>query len=356
MAEPQEEGDVDASIRATYGLLDEKNLAALPGKLPDRARTFRDAAQEIDRGGSESADRAASGVGEGTALERWARKKGLLILAAGSGESLGMARPEVGMSLKEVGRDFSEDDETPRLLDVRGSNAEAVQRAAAEFRQWSETVRAADGSTILLKNPERGSFGTRIKHLLFDNDASLLHADKAKWMPAVPQTVGGAAVRLLDETTGNRIYVRQYPGGQKHLVVVRPDGMVEEQKPFSGALITQFPDSPKSRRTGMKIDWVRPPDGQEKLPPSQGTPPNVTGAAPEDAGRSGKDSRRFQENPGPTSTDSTHPDARQSTFQGGDTAVGGKGQTEIMKPARNWVASISAGGAAELHPTCGLRE
>lgn len=204
-----------------------------------------------------------------------------------SGETR-FARAAVGMKLKDVGRDFVRDDVDPQLLNVRGTDTEVVIRAAEAFKKWPERTRAADGSNILLKNAESGSIGARVRHLIFDHDANRIHAHKAQWLSMVPETLEHAAVRLIDAETGNRIYVREYRSGQKHLVIVRPDGSVADQKPFTGRLITQFPEGGRSRQAYMKIDWVR---------------------------EEGKGSGRFQGNPRPTPTDSTHPDARQSDFR-----------------------------------------
>ena len=199
------------------------------------------------------------------------------------------AAPVVGMKLREVGTDFPMADSELKLMDVRKPNADIAQNSAFVFRQWPKTMEAADGSSILLHNPEKGSLGTRIKHLTFNNEENRLDPEKAKWLPMVPETLAKAAVRLVDSETGNRIYVAQYKTGDKHMVIVKPDGEVLEQKGFRGALITQFRDGPSSKRMDFSIDWVNP---------SYGTGPG-----------------RSQGNPRPTPTDSTHPDARQSEFQ-----------------------------------------
>jgi len=75
------------------------------------------------------------------------------------------------------------------------------------------------------------------------------------------------------------------------MVVVRPDGEVAEQSPFSGKLITQFPSDRGGRRGEMKIDWER------------------------DTPRRSYGTERTPENPGPTNRDSTIPGSRRGAFQ-----------------------------------------
>lgn len=248
---------------------------------------------------------------------------------AGIGERL-FSQPMVGMKLREVGPDFHRDEVEPRLLDTRMTNAEIAKRAVAEFQSWPKTMVAADGSQILLHNPERGSLGTRVNHML-SGDSEYHRAfdpQKACWIPMVPETLAHAAVRLDDKERGTRIYVREYGDGSKHMVVVRPDGTVETHKAFKGALITQFPEGERSRQQHMEIDWVRP-DGQGNRPSSSpASPLGTEGMAPGGDERSGTDSGRSQENPGPAPTGSTPPEARQSEFQEGNTTEGPNGQQE----------------------------
>lgn len=154
----------------------------------------------------------------------------------------------------------------PKLLDIRRSNDEISVGAAKEFASWPEWVKAADGSDIFLKNPENGSFAARIRHLIFDNTLMRLAPQKAQWLPNVPETLKNAEKRLSDPESGNRLYVRTYNDGTKHLVIVRPDGVVEDQKPFSGKLITQFKTDRGGRQGRFPVEWEKG-NGQ-----SQGTP------------------------------------------------------------------------------------
>jgi len=96
-----------------------------------------------------------------------------------------------------------------------------------------------------------------VKHLIWDNEKDILHPEKARWLPNVPGTLENAAVRLVDARSGNRIYVRQYADKTKHMVVVDPAGKVEDQKPFRGGLVTQFPYAGEGHQDSMMIDWER---------------------------------------------------------------------------------------------------
>lgn len=232
----------------------------------------------------------------------------------GTGEAR-FAKPAVGMKLREVGPDFVRDDVEARLMDTRGTPAEIATKAAGEFQRWPESIEAADGSRILLHNAEGGSIGARVRHLIFDHSRGSISFDKAKWLPMVPETVRNAALRLHDQESGNRIYVREYRSGEKHMVVVRPDGTVDSQKAFTGKLITQFPEGARSRQAYMEIDWVRSSGEQGEMPPPPVAPRNATGVAPERIARLETGPGRFQGNPRPAPTDSTHPDARQSEFR-----------------------------------------
>jgi hypothetical protein len=167
------------------------------------------------------------------------------------------AKAQPGMMLSQVGNDFVVDDVEPKKLPIPREMNDMVRMAAMEFQSWPEEILSADGSAIRMKVPEKGSLATRARHLISDSDSGALDPDKLAWLPNVQSTITNAAVRLIDPTSNNRIYVRAYRGGTKHMVVVRANGTVESQKPFEGHLITQFPTGSK-RQQSMIIDWSRP--------------------------------------------------------------------------------------------------
>lgn len=84
-----------------------------------------------------------------------------------------------------------------------------------------------------------------------DRDTGQVDANKLMWLPSVAMTLEGAAVRLVDTRSGYRIFVRAYQSGQKHMVVVNPDGVVDSQKPFFRRLDYPVPD------------WVTPTTSDE---------------------------------------------------------------------------------------------
>jgi len=211
----------------------------------------------------------------------------------------------VGQKLRET--DVPIDDVKPAELDVKGTNKDILTRVAEEYRSWPEKITAADGSEILLANPEEGYISKRALHLVWDNEKDMIKIDKARWLPNVPTTLTTASIRLADHKTGNRVFVKSYSNGTRHMVVVAPDGVVLEQKPFTGRLVTQFPSTTGARREGMIIDWERE---------------NGEG--------------RSQGNPNPTSPASASPGSRQGTFQKeniiSDENVKGKEAATLIDP------------------------
>ncbi|OPY86054.1 MAG: hypothetical protein A4E71_01778 [Smithella sp. PtaU1.Bin162] len=194
-----------------------------------------------------------------------------------------------GVEMYSIGQRFREtaipvDDVEPKFLDVKRANSEIITLAAEEYKSWPEKITAADDSEILLANPEDGYISKRALHLIWDNDKDQIHIEKARWLPNVPETLKNAAVRLVDQQSGNRIYVRAY-NNVKHMVVVAPDGNVIEQESFKGSLVTQFPYLRPGRQESMIVDWER----------------NGLG--------------RSQGNPNPTPPASTIPESRQGEFQ-----------------------------------------
>ena len=226
-------------------------------------------------------------------------------------------RGAVGGRLRETNVPI--DNEKATYIDTKGTNKEIIKRAVDEFNRWPEKVTAADGSNILLKNPEGGSLSDRVKHLVWDNSKDILHIEKAKWLPNVRETLKNAAVRLVDYKTGNRIYVRAYNDGTKHMVVVNPEGTVIEQQSFKGGLITQFPYVEHGKQDSMKIDWERQ-----------------------------KGEGRSQENPNPTSPTSTIPGSQQEKFRNYNTTADGNVKGKVIKGVLNERGRVDISGLVEL--------
>jgi len=222
----------------------------------------------------------------------------------------------IGQKLRES--EVPVDDVAPKELNTKGTNSEIISRAAEEYRSWPEKITAADGSEILLANPEDGYISKRALHLVWDNEKDAIHLDKAKWLPNVPETLRNAAARVVDQQSGNRIYVRAYNNNEKHMVVVAPDGNVIEQESFKGKLITQFPYIKPGKQGNMIIDWER--NGIGNLQESSN--PSHTVSADLGPERRVKGLGRSQENPNPTSPASTIPGSQQGTFQDNNTLSG----------------------------------
>jgi len=152
------------------------------------------------------------------------------------------------------------DDVEPARMETRSGGL--IPRIQKEFMSWPESVTAADGTEILLHNPQGERLSKRALHLVWDSTKEQLHLEKAAWLPNVPQTLENASARLVDldrkgKETGNRVYVRAYKDGTKHLVVVRPDRTIEDQRIVHGRLITQFPYEGGGRQDNFRIDWER---------------------------------------------------------------------------------------------------
>lgn len=123
------------------------------------------------------------------------------------------------------------------------------------FLGLNPTIDAADGSRIVLHNPERGNrskLENRLNHLI--TDKGNFHPEKAQWVQRIPETLQTAHARAIDDRTGNRLFMRKYADGV-HAVVVQPDGQVVDQKPFGGNLITQFAPGESHRQMEMRVDW-----------------------------------------------------------------------------------------------------
>ncbi|MDR1280815.1 MAG: hypothetical protein LBK99_08335 [Opitutaceae bacterium] len=220
----------------------------------------------------------------------------------GSAPSGALGSPAVGQTLRDADATMIEDKAAKPLLDTAATNAEVIKRAAVELKSWPESVVAADGSGIDMKVADKGSMSARVWHLIRDGKTNTLDRIKAAWTTRVRETLENAQVRLVDTQDGTRVFVRKYEGGANHAVVVRPDGRVEEQRPFEGSLTTQFPlTSSGGRQAHMRVDWVRP-----------------------DIRNNGEGLR--QNAPSPTPPASTVSGPRQGEFRPKPDAAGGRGQ------------------------------
>jgi len=225
-------------------------------------------------------DWTAREIKEIMALSRQALERGGPLGTQQDGRVL---HAQVGETLRQADRTLIEEAPQSALLNTRASNEHIARAAAATLQAWPATVQAADGTGIDLQIADRGSLAARLWHLIRDEKTQKIDPDKAAWLPRVQETLQNAQVRLVDEQTGNRVYVRKYSGGIQHAIIIRPDGRVEAQQAFTGSLTTQFPLNARNRQHGMLVDWVRPDlengQGLRQNAP-QPTPPGSTVSGP----------------------------------------------------------------------------
>jgi len=128
------------------------------------------------------------------------------------------------------------------------------------FDSMPDSVIAADGSKLLVKNPERGSIANRLLHLIKSEDKNNAERneyqpDKILWLPRLTETAINAQAKLEDPATGNLAYVRSYRDGGIHVVIVSKNGTILNQEQYDHGLITQFIEKYTSRRDGFKVVW-----------------------------------------------------------------------------------------------------
>ena len=166
---------------------------------------------------------------------------------------LSSRRGAIGARFSEIEKNFPVDNAEPKVINPK--DKDMIQQVAAEFKSWPNSIKAADGNEILLHNPEGGSLGKRVHHLIRNAKSKKIDQKKVEWVANIPETLKNAAIRMIDKETGNKLYVRGYSNGDKHIVVVKPDGSIGTHGLFQGKLITQFKYESDSRQSYMVIDW-----------------------------------------------------------------------------------------------------
>jgi hypothetical protein len=161
------------------------------------------------------------------------------------------------MIFHQVGNDFPRDNVQPTLIKARAKDTtmQITDKVRATMRTWPVTVTAKDGSVIRLAHATRDE-DAHLTHMVSNNEDLHFNTLKAQWVPMVPLTLENAAVRLKDNRNKNRIFVRAYHDGTKHMVVVTPDGLAVGQGAFTGSLATQFPYT-GGKAKDFAIEWVR---------------------------------------------------------------------------------------------------
>lgn len=180
----------------------------------------------------------------------------LINMFADARKILSSKRGAIGDRFSKIEENFPIDNVEPKVIDPKAKNM--LQQVAAEFRSWPNSIKAADGNEILLHNPEGGSLGKRVHHLIRGAKNKKVNPKKVEWVANIPETLKNATARMVDAESGNKLYVRAYKNGDKHIVVVRPDGSISTHGLLRGKLITQFKYESDSRQSSMIIDWENP--------------------------------------------------------------------------------------------------
>ena len=136
------------------------------------------------------------------------------------------------------------------------------------FEAFPDKVTAADGSEILIKNPERGSLAKRLLHLIASEDSdgkrsNFEIANKIAWLPRIVETLENAQAKIRDPKSGNPVFVRSYQEGAIHSVVVSKDGVFLDSETFDHGLITQFAERYAGRRDSFIVEWEKASRGQQ---------------------------------------------------------------------------------------------
>ena len=170
-----------------------------------------------------------------------------------------------------------EDGETSLFDLTSDSISKALPKLAAIFQRMGKSVVAADGSSILLQNAERGRLSDRLIHLIKladpeDRKRDVYSVDKIKWLPRIAETLQKAQAKLKDPQSGNFAYVRMYAEGL-HAVIVTEEGVIAEQEAFDHGLLPQFVDRfADSRRNEFEVVWEKispSPASERVLPPKE---------------------------------------------------------------------------------------
>ena len=169
--------------------------------------------------------------------------------------------------------------DTPLMVIPNRGVKEAHLELAKWYNQLPESLVAADGAKINVKPTERGSILARFNHLTKQEDKNngereLYDLDKMAWLQRMPETLKKAQAKLKDNKTNNFAYVRAYSDGGVHVVIVGRNGEVLDTRKYDHSLVTQFPDSPGSRRDDFNSVWERE---NAKSPASPGKVAPVNG-------------------------------------------------------------------------------
>ena len=176
-----------------------------------------------------------------------------------------------GVRFLAVGDKFSqikdalpqEEGKAPLFTEKYNSVSKILPKLAEIFSKFPNDIVAADGATVLIKNPDKGKISERLKHLITqedkkNGDRNFYDIDKKiPWLPRIVETLENAQAKLKDPVTGNFAYVRSYTDGKIHTVLVSESGSIQAHDTFDHGLITQFAERFAGRRNSFEVVWER---------------------------------------------------------------------------------------------------
>ena len=156
-----------------------------------------------------------------------------------------------------------EEGKAPLFTEKYNSVSKILPKLAEIFSKFPNDIVAADGATVLIKNPDKGKISERLKHLITqegkkNGDRNFYDIDKKiPWLPRIVETLENAQAKLKDPVTGNFAYVRSYTDGKIHTVLVSESGSIQAHDTFDHGLITQFAERFAGRRNSFEVVWER---------------------------------------------------------------------------------------------------
>lgn|GEM_PF-5530950 len=120
---------------------------------------------------------------------------------------------------------------------------ETLRESALDvFDRWPDAVTDRDGTTITLVHNLQGNVDALFDHLTSEGAGNEFSRQRTQWLPLIPTTIQEARIKLLDSDNRSWMYVAKYDSGDRHMVVVKPDGTLRSQQllPENANLWTHF--------------------------------------------------------------------------------------------------------------------
>ncbi len=129
------------------------------------------------------------------------------------------------------------------------------------YNAFPESVTAADGKTVFVRNKQNDRDSARLFHLVALKDLNngnrntIEVQSKVPWITRIPETLENAQVKLQDNKSHSYIYARSYTDGYWHFVIVSEKGVVIGGNSYQHGLITQFVENRSTHRDDFSIVW-----------------------------------------------------------------------------------------------------